>query len=93
MNIADLVRSDVATMEPYTPIFPFDVLAARLGRAPDDIIKLDANENPYGPPPRVRAALANLPRPAEPRPADRSGRVDRASRRSAVGRGRSRRTD
>lgn len=47
-------------MEPYTPIFPFDVLAERLGRAPDDIIKIDANENPYGPSPKVKQALANL---------------------------------
>ena len=61
MNVEQLIRPDVATMEPYTPIFPFDVLAARLGRASDDLIKLDANENPYGPPPRVRAALADLP--------------------------------
>ena len=60
MSPENLIRSNVATMEPYTPIFPFDVLAARLGRAPDDIIKLDANENPYGPPPQVREALANL---------------------------------
>ncbi len=56
----DLIRPNVATMEPYTPIFPLDILAARLGRTPDDIIKLDANENPYGTPPRVREALANL---------------------------------
>jgi len=47
-------------MEPYTPIFPFEVLAARLGRQPEEIIKLDANENPYGPSPRVREALATL---------------------------------
>ena len=60
MNAANLVRPSIATMEPYTPIFPFDVLAARLGRAPDDIIKLDANENPYGTPPQVQGALANL---------------------------------
>lgn len=61
MNVTNLIRPDIAAMEPYTPIFPFDVLAARLGRASDDIIKLDANENPYGPPPRVCAALAKLP--------------------------------
>jgi histidinol-phosphate aminotransferase len=52
------VRPSVRTMEPYTPIVPFEVLSARLGRAPEDIVKLDANENPYGPSPRVREALA-----------------------------------
>jgi histidinol-phosphate aminotransferase len=36
---------------PYTPIEPFEVLSARLGRPPDQIVKLDANENPYGPSP------------------------------------------
>lgn len=60
MNATDLIRPDIATMEPYTPIYPFEVVAARLGRTPEDIIKLDANENPYGPSPRVRAALADL---------------------------------
>jgi histidinol-phosphate aminotransferase len=63
MNILDLIRPDIASMEPYAPIVPFEVLSARLGRAPEDIIKLDANENPYGPSPRVREALARLPFP------------------------------
>lgn len=53
-----LVRPEVAAMEPYTPIVPFDVLSARLGRRPDEIVKLDANENPYGPSPRALRALA-----------------------------------
>ena len=53
------VRADIVAMEPYTPIVPFDVLSARLGRAPQDIIKLDANENPYGPSPKVKEALAS----------------------------------
>jgi histidinol-phosphate aminotransferase len=60
MNIEALLRPDIAAMEAYTPILPFEVVSQRLGRAPSEIIKLDANENPYGPSPRVRAALANL---------------------------------
>jgi histidinol-phosphate aminotransferase len=51
----------IANLPVYTPIEPFEVLSVRAGRAPADIIKLDANENPYGMPPRARAALANLP--------------------------------
>lgn len=61
MTVTALIRPDIAGMQAYQPIFPFEVLAARLGRAPGAIIKLDANENPYGPSPRVRAALADLP--------------------------------
>ncbi len=56
----DLVRSQVAGLGAYHPVLPFEVLADRLGRPPDDLIKLDANENPYGPPEPVRQALANL---------------------------------
>ena len=63
MRIEDLLRPDIAAMEAYTPILPFEVVSARLGRQPSEIIKLDANENPYGPSPRVRAALADLPWP------------------------------
>lgn len=62
-SLTQLLRPDVATMEPYTPILPFDVLSAQLGCAPEDIVKLDANENPYGPSPRVREALAAMPYP------------------------------
>ncbi len=51
----------IADMEPYTPIEPFEVLSARLGRSPAQIVKLDANENPYGPHPAVRQALAEYP--------------------------------
>jgi len=44
----------------YQPIEPFDILSARLGRPVDEIVKLDANENPYGPAPKARQALADL---------------------------------
>ncbi len=51
------IRPEVAAMEPYTPIVPFEVLSARLARGPEEIVKLDANENPYGPSPKALAAL------------------------------------
>jgi histidinol-phosphate aminotransferase len=40
------------------PVTPTDVLAERYGIAPEDVAKLDGNENPYGPSPRALAALA-----------------------------------
>ncbi|CAD6249774.1 unnamed protein product [Miscanthus lutarioriparius] len=54
------IRRHLRTLAPYQPILPFEVLSARLGRRPEDIIKLDANENPYGPPPEVATALGSL---------------------------------
>jgi histidinol-phosphate aminotransferase len=53
----------IQTLPPYIPIEPFEVLSARLGRHPNEIIKLDANENPYGPSPAARRALAELEYP------------------------------
>jgi len=60
-NLNTIIRPNIADLQPYTPILPFDVLSEQLGRQPDDIIKLDANENPYGPSPRVAQALAEAP--------------------------------
>jgi histidinol-phosphate aminotransferase len=53
-----LIRAELAELEAYTPIVPFEVLSARLGLPAAQIIKLDANENPYGPAPAVIEALA-----------------------------------
>ncbi len=55
------IRPHIADMAPYTPIMPFEVLSQQLGRPPAQIVKLDANENPYGPHPAVAAALAAYP--------------------------------
>jgi len=57
-NPERILRPDIMAMEPYEPILPFDVLSDRLGRQPEEIVKLDANENVYGPSPGARAALA-----------------------------------
>ena len=54
------IRKHLESLPPYTPIEPFEVLSARIGRAPSEIVKLDANENPYGPLPIVREVLANM---------------------------------
>jgi histidinol-phosphate aminotransferase len=56
-----LIRPNLATLKPYSPILPFEVLSQQLGRRPEEIIKLDANENPYGPSPLVAEALAEAP--------------------------------
>jgi len=60
-SVVNFIRPDIAAMKPYTPILPFEVLSQKLNRAPDQIVKLDANENPYGPSPKVREALAAAP--------------------------------
>ena len=66
-QVHDFVRQHIIDLEPYTPILPFEVLSGmlrssegvdvansnveKLGLHCDKIVKLDANENPYGPPP------------------------------------------
>ncbi|HEX3052806.1 MAG TPA: histidinol-phosphate transaminase [Aggregatilineaceae bacterium] len=54
------IREDITAMAPYTPTASLEVFSERLGRPVNEIIKLDANENPYGPSPKAREALAGL---------------------------------
>ncbi|XP_044483474.1 histidinol-phosphate aminotransferase, chloroplastic-like isoform X1 [Mangifera indica] len=54
------IRQHLRKLSPYQLILPFEVLSSQLGRKPEDIIKIDANENPYGPPPEVHQALGQL---------------------------------
>jgi histidinol-phosphate aminotransferase len=56
-----LIRPHIREMPAYEPILPFEVLSQQLGLPAEKLIKLDANENPYGPLPEVRQALAALP--------------------------------
>ena len=63
VSAASFVRKHLLDVPAYTPIEPFEVLSARYGRTPQEIVKLDANENPYGPPPEVRQALRDMPFP------------------------------
>jgi len=73
------IRQHLESLPPYTPIEPFEVLSARLGREPSQIIKLDANENHYGPLTVVREALASMDFPhIYPDPESRALRVSLA---------------
>ncbi len=57
-NLLDLVQPQLRNAPPYTPVTAPDVLAERLGLPLERILKLDANENPYGASPKALAALA-----------------------------------
>lgn len=59
-DFSTLIRSQFHKMPPYEPILPFDVLSEKLGIAQERLVKLDANENPYGPVPGIGRILANL---------------------------------
>jgi histidinol-phosphate aminotransferase len=59
----EMLAHHLDQLPPYTPIEPFEVLSARYGRTPDQIVKLDANENPYGMAPAAREALEQLQYP------------------------------
>ncbi len=58
-----LIRRHIKDMPAYEPILPFEVLSEKLGRQPSELVKLDANENPYGLLPCVRQALAEMEYP------------------------------
>ena len=60
-QVASLIRPDIFDMPAYTPIVPYEVLCEQLGIPADQIIKVDANENPYGPSPRAIEALSSYP--------------------------------
>jgi histidinol-phosphate aminotransferase len=53
-------RAHVRELQPYEPILPLDVLSRRLGIPMDQLIKLDANENPFGTPQHALQSLASL---------------------------------
>lgn len=58
-EVLDLVQRHLREMPAYEPVEPIDVVAARLGIPESEIVKLDGNENPYGPSPRVAKALGS----------------------------------
>jgi histidinol-phosphate aminotransferase len=59
MGIEKLIRPDLVTFGGYSARISPDTLKGKAEVPVEDIIKLDANENPYGYSPRVSRALAS----------------------------------
>lgn len=68
MSLRDLMRVDLTSLEPYTLPPDVEALSRRIGRP---VVKLDANENPYGPAPGVAEALAGVDAARYPDPGTR----------------------
>jgi histidinol-phosphate aminotransferase len=58
-DIRGIIRPDLLQLPGYVPITPSDVLAEQLGIRREDVIKLDGNENPFGPSPKALEAIRN----------------------------------
>jgi histidinol-phosphate aminotransferase len=60
-GIEQLIRPEILALTGYSPSKSPDTLEGKVDVPVKDIIKLDANENPYGCSPRVNRALATYP--------------------------------
>ena len=56
--IDKLIRPHLASIQSYQPVDPPEMLAERAGIPADAVIKLNGNENPYGPSPKAQKAVA-----------------------------------
>jgi len=60
-GIEKLIRPNLAGFTGYSASTSPDTLAGKIDVSPDNIIKMNANENPYGCSPKVLKALADCP--------------------------------
>ncbi len=74
-RIEKLIRPHLSSIQTYQPVDPPEVLAERAGISPDAIVKLNGNENPYGPSPKASEAMARTPVHIYPDPFQRSLRA------------------
>ena len=60
MNYAELANAGVARQPVYEPGKPIESVAREYGLDPGAVVKLASNENPFGPSPRAREAVARM---------------------------------
>ncbi|MGD2078214.1 MAG: histidinol-phosphate transaminase [Chloroflexota bacterium] len=58
MKWQKLIRSNILAMEAYEPVMPLANLAEQTGQPVTAFVRLNANENPYGPSPKAATAVA-----------------------------------
>ncbi len=70
-DVDSLVLPHLRTIKTFDPAEPLERMAEQAGIPADKVIRLNANENPYGPSPKVAEALASLPTEIYPDPLQR----------------------
>ena len=56
-KLSKFIRPDIAQMEPYVPGTSALDLAKQYHQKITELVKLNTNENPYGPSPKVKKAV------------------------------------
>ena len=59
-NVQDLILPHLRHLNTYQGVDPMEVLAEQAGIPLDEVIRLNGNENPYGPSPKVIEALGSF---------------------------------
>ena len=71
MEIERLIRPHLVRVKTYSAVDPPEALAERAGIPQDQVVKLNANENPFGPSPKAVEAVAKAPMHVYPDPLQR----------------------
>ncbi|MBI4306334.1 MAG: histidinol-phosphate transaminase [Chloroflexi bacterium] len=69
------MRRHLVAVDTYASVDPTEELARRVGIRPEEVIRLNANENPYGPSQAVKEAVARTPLNIYPDPNQRQLRA------------------
>ena len=59
-DVQDLLLPHIRRLNTYQGVDPMEVLAEQAGIPPEKVIRLNGNENPYGPSPKVAKALGSF---------------------------------
>ena len=60
-DLRQLLLEHIRRIKPYSGVDPMEAMAEQAGIPADQVIRLNGNENPYGPSPRVAEALGSFP--------------------------------